>query len=126
MSGATYDSGALIAADRDDRRLWALHRRLLERGQTPTVPAGVLGQCWRGGPQPRLSQLLAGCQVEDLTEPLARPAGALLGTTGRVDVIDASVVVGALVRGDGVFSSDRVDLEALATGTPRRLNIVDV
>ena len=94
MTGVTYDSGALIAADHDNRRMWQLHRRILERRQTPLVPAGVLGPAWRGGPQPRLSQLLAGCQVEDLTEPLARAADALLGTTGRVDVIDASVVVG--------------------------------
>ena len=126
MTGVTYDSGALIAADRDDRRMWILHRRLLQRGQTPTVPAGVLAQAWRGGPQPLLSRLVAGCQVEALTEPLARSAGTLLAWAGRADVIDASVVVGALARGDGVFSSDRDDLEAIAAGTPRRLNIVDV
>ena len=126
MTGVTYDSGALIAADRDDRRMWRLHRRILERGQTPLVPAGVLGQAWRGGPQPRLSQLLAGCRVEELTEQIARRAGALLGATSRIDVIDASVVVGVLTRSDAVFTSDRSDLEALATGAPGRLNVVDV
>ena len=32
MSGLTYDSGALIAAERDDRRMWLLHKRVLARG----------------------------------------------------------------------------------------------
>ena len=126
MSGVTYDSGALIAAGRNDRRMWLLHRRLLERGQTPTVPAGVLGQTWRGGPQPLLSRLLAGCQVEDLTEGLAQRAGALLGAADRPDVIDASVVVSALARRDAVFTSDRGDLEGLAKAATHHLDIEDV
>jgi len=48
----------LIAAERNVRRIWALHRRALERGLVPTVPAGVLGQGWRGGPQAQMSRLL--------------------------------------------------------------------
>lgn len=126
MSGVTYDSGALIAAGRDDRRMWLLHRRTLERGVTPTVPAGVLGQVWRGGPQPHVSRLLAGCLVEELSGARARQAGTLLGAAGRADVIDASVVVGALGRGDVVFSGDRGDLEVLAAGAQRPLQVVDV
>jgi hypothetical protein len=126
MTGVTYDSGALIAADRDDRRMWILHRRLLQRGQTPTVPAGVLAQAWRGGPQPLLSRLVAGCQIEALTEALARSAGTLLAGARRADVIDATVVVGASSRGDSVFTSDRGALEALSAGIPRRIGIVDV
>ena len=43
MAGITYDTGVLIAAERGDRRVWALHRRSLERGMVPTVPAGA----WR-------------------------------------------------------------------------------
>jgi len=37
------------------------------------VPAGVLAEAWRGGPQHRLSMLLKGCKVEDLSA--ARHAG---------------------------------------------------
>ncbi len=44
--GFTYDTGALIAADRDERRLWARHRALLTRREVPVVPAPV--QAWRG------------------------------------------------------------------------------
>lgn len=126
MSGVTYDSGALIAAEANDRRMWLLHRRTLERGHLPTVPAGVLAQVWRGGPQPRLASFLAGCQPEDLTAARARRAGALLGTTHGHDVIDASVVAGAIARGDTVYSSDRGDLEALANATGQRLSLIDI
>ena len=111
MAGTTYDAGALIAAERDDRRMWALHRRALERGVVPTVPAGVLAQAWRGGPQPQLSRLLAGCRVEDLNEIRARSAGAACAAAGTADVIDATVVIGAAARADLVVTTDRVDLE---------------
>jgi hypothetical protein len=126
VSGVTYDTGALIASDRDERRIWALHRRTLERGQSPTVPAGVLGQAWRGASQPQLSRLLAGCQVEELSEERARSAGALLVAAGRSDLIDATVVVGALAREDAIFSSDRAYIEALLAPSRKRLQIVDV
>jgi hypothetical protein len=29
VSGLTYDTGALLAAEAADRRIWALHRRAL-------------------------------------------------------------------------------------------------
>ena len=108
--GLTYDTGALIAAERDVRHIWALHRRSLERGIVPTVPAGVLAQGWRGGPQHQLSRLLAGCRVEPLDEPRARSAGAACGAAGSSDVVDAAVIVGAAARGDIVVTSDPGDL----------------
>jgi hypothetical protein len=126
VSGVTYDTGALIAADRDDRRIWLLHRLTLERGVIPTVPAGVLGQSWRRGPQPRLSHLLDGCQVEGLSESLARSAGSLLALTGHNDLIDASVVIGALTRDDAIVTSDRDDIETLMSASRKRLQIIDV
>lgn len=113
MPGFTYDTGALIAAERNDRRMWALHRRSLERGMLPTVPAGVLGQSWRGGPQAQLSRLLSGCRVEALDEAKARSAGAACAAAGTSDGVDASVVVGAATRGDLVITSDEGDLERL-------------
>lgn len=126
MSGLTYDSGALLAAESNDRRLWAIHRRAIERAHTPTVPAGVLGQVWRGGPQPLLSMLLDGCAVENLDESGARLAGGLLGRAKATDVIDATVTAGALRRGDAVVTSDRRDIQNLARSVGRRLNIITV
>jgi hypothetical protein len=113
MAGITYDAGALIAAERNDRQLWALHRRALERGFVPTVPAGVLAQGWRGGPQAQMSRLLGGCRVEDFDEARARSAGTACGAAGTSDVVDAAVVIGAAARRDLVVTSDPGDLTLL-------------
>ena len=36
MDGVTYDTGALVAADRNDRRMWALHAGFLAEEIAPT------------------------------------------------------------------------------------------
>ena len=77
MSGLTYDTGAFVAANANDRRMWAVHRRALERLHPPTVPAGALAQAWRGGPQPSLSRLIEGFEVSSLDEPVPRAVGHL-------------------------------------------------
>ena len=123
MPGITYDAGALVAAERGNRKVWALHRRALDRGLCPTVPVGVLGQVWRGGPQAQLSRLLKGCYFEDLTEVRARAAGAACGRADAADVIDATVVVGAIAREDLVITSDPDDLQRLAGALGRSLAI---
>jgi hypothetical protein len=46
--GIAYDTGALIAADRGERRVRARQRALLARREVPTVPAPVVAQSWRG------------------------------------------------------------------------------
>ena len=126
MSGLTYDAGVLIGADRAVRAVWALHKRALTRGLAITVPAGVLAQAWRGGPQPMLSRMLQGCEVEQLDESLARSAGAACALARTSDAIDAAVVVGALRRGDVVVSTDAADLRQLieATGGSVRLQAI--
>ena len=79
----------------------------------PTIAAGVLAQAWRGGPQAQLSRLLAGCQIEELDELRARSAGAACAAAGTSDVVDASVVVGAVSRGDRIVTGDSQDLQQL-------------
>jgi hypothetical protein len=51
MRGVTYDTGALVAAERNNRQMWALHAGYLAEEIIPTVPAGVLAEAWRGGPR---------------------------------------------------------------------------
>lgn len=126
MAGLTYDCGALLAGERNDRRLWALHARALQRGVLPVVPAAILAQAWRGGPQASLARLLGGCYVEPLVEVAAREVGAALTHSGTSDVPDAVVVVSAVQRHDAVVASDRADLERLAQALDRWLNIIDV
>src|SRR5579863_3348598 len=116
MAGITYDTGSLLAAEKGTRALWAVHKRALERGLRPTVPAGVLARAWRGGPQAQLSRLLSGCRFEALTEAASRATGAACARSRRSDIVDASVVIGALVREDVVFTSDPEDLAAVARG----------
>ena len=126
MSGVTYDAGALLAADRGSQRMQALHRRALESGLVPVVPAGVLAQAWRGGPQPMLSRLLAGCRVEELDEPRARSAGAACALAKTSDVVDASVAVGGAVRGDVVITSDADDIQHVASAIGLRIETATI
>lgn len=116
MSGLTLDAGALIAFERNDRRIVALLAVALDREQPIAVPAGVVAQVWRDGRrQARLARLLGGDQVE--VEPLddarARAAGQLCGVRGTADVVDASVVLCARARRHVVVTSDPDDLRQL-------------
>ena len=126
MNGVTYDTGALLAAERGSHRMQALHRRAQERGVTPVVPAAVLAQAWRGGPQPLLSRLLAGCRIEALAESLARSASAALALAETSDVVDASVAVGAAARNDVVVTSDPEDILHIGSALGLRLEIETV
>jgi hypothetical protein len=122
--GVTYDAGALVAADRGERKMWARHRALLELRQVPTVPAPVVAQGWRGGSrQAHLSRLLVGCNVEELDDHQARLVGELLANAARADVVDATVAEGALRRNDVVVSSDPDDLHVLAAAVHRHLEV---
>ena len=122
--GVTYDTGALIAADRGQRRMWARHRALLAIREVPTVPAPVLARSWRGGSrQALLSQLLAGSDVEPLDDGQARSVGSLAARAATGDIVDACVVEGALRRHDLVVSSDEDDLQAIAAAVSRRLEV---
>lgn len=114
MNGVTYDTGALIAAERDSKFVWSLHRELLEQEMKPRLPAVVLGQAWRGGPQARLSRLVRGCLIEPFTEQQARAAGVALAASGSSDLVDAAVVIAAISRDDLVVTSDPDDLRRIA------------
>jgi hypothetical protein len=120
----TYDTGALVAAERGERRMWARHRALLARRVVPTAPAPVVAQAWRGGNrQALLARLLLGCDVESLDHDQARTVGALAARAGVSDIVDVTVVEGALRRHDVVVSSDPDDLHAIADAAARRLEI---
>jgi rRNA-processing protein FCF1 len=123
-----YDTGALLAADQADVRLWALHRRAVERGARPVVPTTVLAQAVRSpGTQATLARLLQGCDTADLDRADATAAGKLLAAADRADVVDAHVVVVALARAAAVVTSDRDDLSHLAAAAgSRRLDLIPV
>jgi predicted nucleic acid-binding protein len=115
VAGVTYDTGALIAADRNDREMWALHAGYLREEVVPMVPAPVLAQAWRGGArQARLARLLLMCDVEPLSEELAKDVGVLAGKAKHDDVVDVAVVAGAIRRGDAVVTSDPGHVRTIA------------
>lgn len=115
MSGVTYDTGALVAAERNDRAMWALHAGFLALEIVPTVPAPVLAEAWRGGSrQASLSRLLALCEVEALTEEQARRVGALAGKAAHADIVDVTAVEGAARRRDVVVTADDGHIRSIA------------
>jgi len=121
VSGVTFDAGALIAFEKNDRRVVALVARALETRTPIAIPAGVVGQVWRDGRrQVRLVRLLASDVVllEALDDLRARQAGQLCGVSGTSDVIDASVVLCARARGHSVVTSDPIDLQRLDSKLP--------
>lgn len=126
MSGLVYDAGVLVVADRGGRWVWAFHNDAVERGQVPRVPAGVLAQVWRGGPQPQLSRLIASCVIEPMDDAVAREVGQLLGAAGQSDVVDASVIVSARRHRDTVVTGDVADLRRLAEAIDEDVTILEV
>jgi hypothetical protein len=115
LDTVVYDTGALLAAERADRRMSFLHSEVVRSDRRVVVPAPVLAQAWRGGGgrQASLSLLLRGCDVEATSEETAKAAGLLLGASGTSDAVDAIVVVTAVRLGAPVFTSDPTDLHKL-------------
>jgi predicted nucleic acid-binding protein len=117
VSGVTLDAGALLALDRNDRRVLAVLRRAAEHGLRITVPATALAQAVRSpARQARLSRLIRQPQTDlvplDATD--ATSVGLLLARTGTVDIVDAHVAICALRSGQEVVTSDPGDLNRIA------------
>lgn len=124
MHGVTYDTGALVAGERNDRSMWALHAGFLAEEVVPLVPAPVLAEAWRGGArQAGLSRLLAMCDVEPMTEEQARYVGVLAGKADHHDIVDVTVVEGAIRRRNAVVTSDEDHLRRVADAARIRLRI---
>ena len=112
----TFDTGALIAFERNNRQVFDIVDAAVRLGVRIAIPTAVVAQAWRNGrTQARLSKLLRSRAVDiiplDLTA--AREAGQLCGRTDTVDIVDAAVVMCARKRGDGVATSDPEDLRRL-------------
>jgi len=116
MAGVTLDAGALIALDRDDRRIVALVARAAETRARLTVPATALAQALRRPErQTRLSRLVRQptTDVVPLDRVDATNVGRLLAASGTTDITDAHVVICARRAGTAVVTSDPDDLRRL-------------
>jgi len=116
MPGITLDAGALIALDRNDRRVLVLLARAGETGARVTIPATALAQAIRRPEQQaRLARLVRqpGADVIPLDRVDATNVGRLLAASGTSDIADAHVVVCARRSQQRVITSDPADLRTL-------------
>jgi predicted nucleic acid-binding protein len=110
------DAGALIAFERNDRKVRTLIELAVTHGASIYVPGGVVAQVWRDGSrQVRLARLLGSglLTVHPLDRDEAQATGALCGKASVSDVVDASVVLLARRHGASVVTSDPHDLERI-------------
>ena len=125
MTAIVYDASVLIAADRNDPRVWHKHTQRLALAIIPLVPSAVVAQVSRSPRQVQLRRFLRGCKVIPLQEDDAHAVGRLLGAAGTNDVVDGCVVTLAADRGAGVVTSDRDDIERLATAAESVVPVLD-
>jgi hypothetical protein len=128
VAGVTYDTGALIAGDRNDRRMWALHVGFIAEEVVPTAPAPVVAEAWRGGSrQASLARMLAGCEIEVMTSDQARRVGELAGRADHEDIVDVTLVEGAARRDDDVIlTSNETHIRQVIKAAGKRIRIETV
>jgi predicted nucleic acid-binding protein len=118
-----YDTGVLVAADRNDRMAWADHKARLELGLVPIVTAPVVAQASRSPRQAPLRRILRGCQVVGFDAGQAEGVGALLGKSGTADVVDGHLAWVASERDIPILTGDVDDFRVLGACTQPRLAI---
>ena len=120
-----YGAGALLAIDRNDRRMWVIHHLAIEEGRRLLVPAVVVAQAWRDARrQVQLGRFLHSCEIIPVGLELAKAAGVLCDKAGTRDIVDATVVAIALSYGAIVFTSDPDDLTQLGAATDAKPGLV--
>jgi hypothetical protein len=126
MAALVFDSGALIALERGDRRVAALLVAAAEGGAEAVTSSACVAQVWRNpARQARLTRALAGFVECELDPRRARDCGTLLARSERLDIADAAVSLLA-DDGDTVLTSDPQDIQHLlsAAGTQARVRPV--
>jgi len=116
--GATLDTGALIALERESARMKSVLSRMADEMIMVTVPAVVLSEWWRAGRARMQERLLRHLVIEPTSRRIAVLAGEAAGQVGATG-IDAIVMASAAQRGDVVYTSDFDDLDKLRQVFPR-------
>jgi hypothetical protein len=118
-----YDAGVFVAAERNEREVWADHRARLEMGLVPRTTAPVVAQVSRSSRQAQLHRMLRGCEIVPLASDDAHEVGSLLGSAGTADVVDAHLIIIAARRSATILSSDVDDLRHLAAKLPAPVRV---
>lgn len=110
------DAGALIAFERNDKRVRTLIELSVAHRGALHAPASVIAQVWRDGRrQARVARLIGSgvvdVQVLDLED--AQATGVLCGGSKTKDIVDAHVVLVARREGAIVVTSDPDDLRRI-------------
>jgi len=114
-----FDAGALIALERNDRKMWARLRIAARDEIDVVVPSGVLAQVWRGTPrQARLAQALKQTRPGSF-DVVAKATGELCQASGTADPINASVALAAAGSDCVIFTDDLHDIGHLVRSLPR-------
>lgn len=116
MVGVTLDAGALIALDRNDRRVIVLLARAMQTSSRVTVPASALAQAVRRPErQVRMARLIRQpfADVVALDRVDSVNVGRLLAASGTSDVVDAHVVICGRRAKQPVATTDPDDLSRL-------------
>ena len=114
-TGLVYGVGALRAAARGDRLVWAVHRAALMNGVVPVVPALVVSEGFRTEARgDRLEALLAGSEIERFTADEARRDGELAARADTADLVAVSVAEAASRRNGAVIASRQAALRTAA------------
>lgn len=117
MLSLTFDTGALIALERADKRMRTVLDTATIEHVPIRVPAVVVAEWWRGASRRRLD-ILGAVDVEPTTEYLARIAGDTMAALPGTTVVDAIVMASAAQRGGIVYTTDLRDLERLRSRFP--------
>ena len=109
--GLVYGVGALRAAARGDRMVWALHRAALSYGVVPAVTVGAVAEAFRTEARAdRLDALLGGTEVEPLGREAAQRVGELAGRSGTGDLVAVSTAELAARRNAAVIGTRQAAL----------------
>lgn len=119
--GITFDTGALMALERNRLRIAKVFRAAREQRRVITVPTVVVAEWVREGAGSRARErLLRSMAIEELTRDIAEKAGHVIGRVPGIPpdkgTIDAIVMTSAWLRGDTIFTSDIPDLNRIEQG----------
>lgn len=126
VKGFVLDSGAIVAAERNDRQFWILWKTAIIQDLDILIPSTVLAQTWRGSKNHRMSLVLKSCAVEVLSEQSAKAVGELCARAAFSDIVDAHVAVAAYEKKFAIITADSGDLVPLANLLDKKLRVVDL
>jgi predicted nucleic acid-binding protein len=119
VSGAVFDTGALIALERAHREVVVLVAEARRANDTITIPAGCVAEARRTpARQARVAAFLRlpNVDIVPLDDADARRVGLILAGTRSTDVVDAHVALCAHRLRQVVFTTDPGDIARLAPG----------